>query len=57
MHVLKNVKVIQRWIIANNVLKPVGNVLRNAEEWLLVVKDLEDNQRKLFSIFNHFFFW
>jgi hypothetical protein len=37
--VLKNVKDIQIWIIASNVLKPVENVLMNVEEWLAVVKD------------------
>jgi len=57
MHVLKNVKDIQIWIIVSNVLKHVENVLMNVEEWLVVVKEL-DNQRKLFSItFYPFFFW
>ncbi len=57
MHVLKNVKDIQIWIIVSNVLKHVENVLMYVEEWLVVVKEL-DNPRKLFSItFYPFFFW
>jgi hypothetical protein len=39
-HVLKNVKDIQIWIIVNNVLKPVENVLKNAEQWR-VIKELD----------------